>query len=125
MLSQVLANAVIVVLVSPPSSQCLANIRPHISLCTEEASNTPNPPLTALLTLSIPCGVGCCQVAVAKLWLLQQQEVGLAVMSARCVLAVWPVTRLTFVVDNEQDSAVMAMTVFLCMRGGQQGATPN
>lgn len=76
---------------------------PCLSLCTKEDSNTlPNPPLTALLTQSIPCGVGCCQVAVAKLWFLWQQWLGLAVMSARCVLAVWALTRPTLVGDNEQ-----------------------
>lgn len=34
-----------------------------------------------------------------------------AVMSARCVLAARPATRPSLVGDNEQDSAVMAMTV--------------
>lgn len=44
---------------------------PHASPSTEGDSNTPpNPPLTALLTQSIPCGVGFCRVAIAKLSLL-------------------------------------------------------
>lgn len=111
-LSQVQVRAAIVVSVSPPSSQCLAKLRPRVSLCTEGDNNTPpNPPLTALLTQSIPRGVGRCQVAVAKLWLPWQQGLGFAVMSVRCVLAVWALTRPTLVGDNEQDSAVMAMTL--------------
>lgn len=50
--------------------------------------------------------------------LLRQPGLGLAVMSARCVPAVLAVTRLTLVGDNEHDSAAVAMTVLLCMRGG-------
>jgi len=34
-------------------------------------------------------------------------------MSSRCSPAVWTPTRPTFVGDNEPDSAVMAMTLFV------------
>lgn len=114
LLSQVRATAVIIVSVSSPSSQRLAKLRLCLSLCTEGDNNTPpNPPLTALLTQSIPHRVERCQVAVAKLWLLWQHGLGYSVMSARCGLAVWTLTRPTLVGDNEQDSAVMAMTLFV------------
>lgn len=46
-------------------------------------------------------------------------------MSARCVPAVLALTRPTLVGDNEQDSAVVDMAVFLSTRGGPPGATPN
>lgn len=96
-----------------------------MALCTQGESNTlPNPPLTALLTQLIPHGVECCHGAVAKLWLLRQQGLGL-VMSARCVLAARALTRPTLVGDNEGDSAVMTMTAFLCVRRCQRRATPN
>lgn len=112
MLNQVQTRDVIIASVSPPSSRCLAKLRPCVSLFTGGDNNTPpNPPLTALLTQSIPCGVGRCQVAVAKLWLLWQQGLGFAVMSARCGVAVWALTRPTLVGDNERDCAVMAMTL--------------
>lgn len=42
---------------------------PRASATRGDSNTPPNPPLTALLTQSIPRGVGCCQVAVAKLWL--------------------------------------------------------
>lgn len=55
-------------------STILAKLRPCVFLCTEGDNNTPpNPPLSALLTQSIPHGVGRGQVAVAKLWLPWQQ----------------------------------------------------
>lgn len=39
---------------------------------------------------------------------------GFSVMSARYGVAVCALTRQTLVGDNEQDSAVMAMTLFVC-----------
>lgn len=112
--------------VRPSSDQsCHHCVRAHMALCTQGESNTPpNPPLTVLLTQLILHGVECCHGAVAKLWLLRQQRLGL-VMSARCVLAAWALTRPTHVEDNEGNSAVMPMTVFSCMRRCQRRATPN
>lgn len=124
MLSQVQAMAIIIVSVSPPYSQCLAKPRPRVSFCTEGDNNTPNPPLTALLTQSIPRGVRRCQVAVAKLWLPWKQGLGFAVMSARCGLAVWALTRPTLVGDNEEDSAVMTMTLFVYGGEVSEGRLP-
>lgn len=43
-----------------------------------------------------------------------------AVMSARCGLEVWVLTRTTLVGDNEQDSAVMEMTLFTSATGDSQ-----
>lgn len=97
-LSQVGASALIIVSTGPPFSLCLAKLRPCISLCTEGNNNTPNPPFTALLTQSIPHGVKRRQIMV---------------MSARYCVAVCALTRQTLVGDNEQNSAVMAMTLFV------------
>lgn len=44
-----------------------------------------------------------------------------AVMSARCGLALWVLTRMTLVGDNEQDSAVMAMTLSVYERRSARG----
>lgn len=113
-LSQVGASAIIIASVSPPLSLCLAKLSPCVSLCTEGNNNTPpNPPLTALLTQSIPHGVERWQFVVAKLWLLWQRGLRFSAISARCGVAIWALTRKTLVGDNEQDSAVMVMTLFV------------
>lgn len=127
-LSQVEAMAVIIVSVSPPYSQCLAKLRPRVSFYTEGDNNTPNPPLTALLTQSIPCGVRRCQVARCQVVVVVETATQrfFAVMSARCgsgSLGLF-LTRPTLVGDNEQDSAVMTMTLFVCKGEVSDGRLP-
>lgn len=95
-----------------------------MSLRTKGDNNTPlNPPLTALLTQSIPRGVGRCQVAVAKLWLTWQRGLRICCDVSQ--------VRSGSLGSNKTDpcwgimSKTMAMTLFVCERGGQREVTPE